>query len=287
MSNSDLKSEECKGKIKVKLFFIRHGFSNANQMKASGTWGRFRKNFIIDPPLTSDSIDEIIRERKNIKNIIKTPDIVFSSVLLRAQQTAHYLFPNKVVHVAPWIKEIKPGRDNTPNTPMIQRMKIQDPRLKKITRKHNGVHEPIYTGFVWKSKQWLPGALKSDYNFFMQNWLPTHIRDIILTKKNKNGTPVPTELSIAVIGHSAFMRKFIAKTKDKPNNVGIIQLQYCYSYENLQLEPFKLYTPLTTLQPTNCDPKTGECDKDRYKDRIRVIFRGFPQHSKNKNNIYK
>ena len=56
-------------------------------------------------------------------------------------------------------------------------------------------------------------------------------------------------LVIFVVGHSSFMKKYIGKAKDKPNNVGIVQLNFCLEPRYEKKEEDKQSSATQSKQP--------------------------------------
>jgi broad specificity phosphatase PhoE len=118
----------------INLYFIRHGYSCANYKKDIAR--NFLEKLIFfftkpkDPHLTDKGIEDLKNYKKRLCDKIPKPDIIFSSYLLRAMQTASYLFPNRKINIAPHVGEIGYGRDNTPNKPSIQYKNFRTERNK-------------------------------------------------------------------------------------------------------------------------------------------------------------
>lgn len=255
--------------IKVTIYFIRHGFSCANSLQNYGWKGRIQKAIDprgFDPELTYYAINQIRNERKNITKIIGgDPDIVISSILLRAIQTGRYLFPKNKIVVAPFLKEFGFGVDNIPSNPKKHIEK--DPNLRK-----NVIYDLVLSGNKFKS--W---TKKDDYNKFMYEWLPEFLRYILQEQpriKYKHG------IKIAIIGHSGFMKKYIQSVeKDTINNIGIVELHFCFNLKKRKM--YAINCPkIKSFQGINCD-KMGQC-YDNSTSCNKLIFHGFP-----KNNIIK
>ena len=95
----------------IKFFIIRHGESQANYIQNTST-SPFRKIVTLgfktlaveDPQLTLKGIadSEAYNNRKHQDHI---PNLVFTSVLSRAQQTALLMYPSTEVFVTPFLKE--------------------------------------------------------------------------------------------------------------------------------------------------------------------------------------
>tara|TARA_B110000977_G_scaffold165342_1_gene212444 strand:+ start:1148 stop:1636 length:489 start_codon:yes stop_codon:yes gene_type:complete len=91
--------------MKLEVYFIRHGESWANKIQQ--TYGSIQW-CIADPSLTPKGMDD----SKGAK--CPQVDIVCCSELLRAKQTAIYMYPDKHIYVVPGTKELGLGLDNIP-----------------------------------------------------------------------------------------------------------------------------------------------------------------------------
>jgi hypothetical protein len=85
--------------IHLTFYFIRHGFSRANCVKSRKRLGAIRHHFIRDPDLTQWAKDHMPTHQA------PDVDIVCTSSLYRAIQTALRMFPSHPVHVVPFVRE--------------------------------------------------------------------------------------------------------------------------------------------------------------------------------------
>ena len=199
---------KCNGKH-VKILFIRHGFSCANSLqKYSPISGSLKRLLYTDPPLTLRGVKDIIQVRKHIPKDFQNPDAVFSSVLIRAIQTAHFLFPNKIVNVAPFIKELGVTAGNQALSLNDQKQAIidQNKLLKdkgidvgnfKISYSLVTNHGPVKLN--WKQ------AHEISYDKFIF-WLEAVLPYVLHHQKVDTSNP---QINVVVVGHSNFMKKYI------------------------------------------------------------------------------
>ena len=98
--------------MKINVHYIRHGESEANiaQQERCGTVGHL---LMRDPQLTKCGMET----SKALASTAPRADVVISSELLRAIQTALYMYPNRFVHVVPYLNELGGGYDNLPWPP--------------------------------------------------------------------------------------------------------------------------------------------------------------------------
>ena len=103
--------------ITLNIYWIRHGFSCANYVKAT-SWVPFSHTFIPDPKLHCDGVEQAMKLGKYFKRINVKFDLICSSMLLRAMQTA-LLIKNEIdekqkLYVLPYIAEKGSTVDNIP-----------------------------------------------------------------------------------------------------------------------------------------------------------------------------
>jgi broad specificity phosphatase PhoE len=253
--------------------------------------GRISKAGKQDPPLTNKAIEDIITARREI-HALGEPDIVLSSVLLRAIQTAHYMYPNKTVYIAPFIKEIGFGLDNKPNDPRIQAKNFQQAQqnYNEYAERNNlpkaesraSVSYQFVTGKTdtadenaqgWKKYRvsWKL-AQEVHYKTFLV-WLEKVLPFLAM----ENNIKEKSEITIAVVGHSSFMKKAIKSARrDKPFNVGIVELNFCYRQDS-QNRRYTLHQ--INQQACRCGPLLSLHERpDPNKEELcnGVVFRGFP-----------
>jgi len=280
----------CEG-YHIRVLFTRHGFSCANAKKYyGGMMGRIQKAGIRDPPLTNYAIKDIIEARGEIHDLGE-PDIVMSSVLLRAIQTAHYMYPNKTVYVAPFIKEIGFGIDNKPDDPRTQTEKFQQAK-KDYNRYAEKRGLPLAESRASLDYRFVTG--KEDTSHDAEGWKKyrvswklaqeVHYKTFLVWLEKvlpfiakANEIPDKKDINIAIVGHSSFMKKAIKSARrDKPFNVGIVELNFCYR-KDPQTGKTGLHT--MTQQTCGCDNILSLHDNpdDSKKEYCNgVIFRGFP-----------
>jgi broad specificity phosphatase PhoE len=278
-------------KYHIKILFVRHGFSCSNARQYHhGTSGRFGKAFMKDPPLTNYAIAEITNvARPWLKRNKIKPDIVLSSTLLRAEQTAHFLFPKKTVYVVPFIREHGFGKDNVARKPREQLMKFAkaEKDYNKFAAKlkmpgvKQSIHAPIDYHYV---KNHWDEAQQVNYDKFIM-WLEQKIVPRVVSSQKK-------EYLIAVVGHSAFMRKNIEtelkrkgeqdnKKLNNPDNVAMVDLNFCVrTNPSLGHRRHKREWELHPIDPKSCRCRKFHSLRDVPHRRSKlcngVVYRGFP-----------
>ena len=99
--------------MKATVYYVRHGESEANVVQHQQGCGGIKHLLMKDPPLTEQGIQAC----KDNSSSVPEVDIVLSSQLLRAIQTAVYTYPNRFVQVVPYLNELGTGLDNVPLSP--------------------------------------------------------------------------------------------------------------------------------------------------------------------------
>uniref|UniRef100_A0A6C0BPJ5 Histidine phosphatase family protein n=1 Tax=viral metagenome TaxID=1070528 RepID=A0A6C0BPJ5_9ZZZZ len=179
--------------MSIEVYFIRHGLSCTNYISAyKGPHLQFERVFYKDPPLIHTG-----RLHAEMVGQLWAPDVdvVFSSTLRRAQETAHALYPRHKVIIAPFLKEKARGPSNNPckhlRCTYCDYSFVRSGRFKKFANSSN-IHK-FWTVF-------LP--------YFLQ------------------GRTKP--LKIAVVTHSLLMRRDLGRQglQQKPHNLAIVSQHY-------------------------------------------------------------
>lgn len=170
--------------MKVTIHFYRHGESEANVTQHQMKCGDVRHLLMRDPVLTKAGVDKSVESQNDAPEV----DIILSSQLLRAIQTALYTYPKKFVHVVPFLNELGCGLDNSPLDNIHQKNILKNDFYRvEYTNNHN------------------------EKNFI--EYLKVHILPRFSNKNNIN---------VAMFTHSRLMRKYLNKSMDDlPNNVRI------------------------------------------------------------------
>lgn len=188
--------------MKVIVVFIRHGFSCANTIEKFGSISdQYKRLLYLDPPLTNYAINNM-RSMKKKYNKVKF-DYILSSTMVRAEETALSLFPDREILVVPFVKEESLGLDNTIIDSPMEQLQFINKKLK--SKKLN------YYYSVGENDTWTDDAHESDYEKFKNIILVDIVKN---TKFKRRERPIV----IALVTHSIFMQK-IFNTKNKPQNV--------------------------------------------------------------------
>ena len=190
--------------IKLTIIHVRHGLSCTNVIQAFAPeefkWNRYRYR---DPELTSRSLD-------NIKTVEAPGDVdaVFSSTMIRAQETALHLYPNRTITLVPFMREIGDEAENT----------ISESHFEQKTLIGEAMSNRIDPQYVVDSNDiWTKDAYKTDYNKWLQ-WISKWVRQ----QHKKTGKK---SFKILVTTHSSLMMK-VFNLQERPNNICMISSEY-------------------------------------------------------------
>ena len=103
--------------MKLVIHFFRHGESQANVVQSSQPFGAVRHLLMLDPTLTDAGIQRCIDAQKDAPCV----DLILSSELMRAIQTALYTYPERFVTIVPYLNELGTGLDNVPMCKDVQK----------------------------------------------------------------------------------------------------------------------------------------------------------------------
>lgn len=170
--------------MKVIIHFYRHGESLANVIQHQHKCGDIRHLFMRDPQLTDTGIRDSIKSQTEAPDV----DIILSSQLLRAIQTALWTYPKKFVHIVPFLNELGTGLDNLPH---------------KLDEQKEILGQDYYRVIFTEDKH--------------EDCFITYLKKHIIPRFKSKDT-----IEIAMFTHSRFMRKYLKMTLNElPNNVKI------------------------------------------------------------------
>jgi broad specificity phosphatase PhoE len=220
----------------INLYFIRHGYSCANYKKdlAKSILDKIINIFSKprDPQLTDKGIIDLKKHRQKVKKIIPKPDYVFSSYLLRAIQTANYLFPKRKIRVLPYIGEIGYGVDNKPNRPSIQYNFLKGKKViysylgeKNYKRSKNRLDKLDYLFDSYKIRKDKPINNFHKFLSLLNSFTKKDIKNIV------------------VVSHANFLKKLFRELdiddnpdkKNKPENGSVIKIVLVSTKRGLEL----------------------------------------------------
>jgi broad specificity phosphatase PhoE len=144
------------------------------------------------------------------------PPILCSS-MVRAMETSLYAFPNKPVHVIPYIAEVDSREVSKTNTPL----KYED-QMAKLRRSGSDVSQLLKFDLAPRdhphrassSKDSKDNFVKNSYVEF-KNFMPSALEQL-WSQINSGGEhlDVPDEIPVVVVGHGSFMKTIAAKECD-------------------------------------------------------------------------
>lgn len=201
--------------MKVNIIYIRHGFSCANSVQyLGGFFQQLHRLVMLDPELTHYAKQQITKHRDQLKQSLHV-DIVCSSTMIRAIQTAAYLFPKRKISILPYIKEKGRTAGNIP-APWKEQM-------KKLTKSQRELLNP-----EWSQHQ---GRAVTDHQSFM-TWLAQHLPDLL---QHHHVSKHRKEVTIAIVMHSRYMQKSLTKGI-LPKNVQGFLFHYEWDADQRRLE---------------------------------------------------
>lgn len=218
--------------MRIVVDYIRHGLSCSNVIPIYG----LRVDRPIDPPLTDLAFEYIT---KYGHEMVEPVDLVFSSTMLRAEETAMCLFPRRRIIIAPFMKEIGRGRENI--------------LLDYADRSHNG--NDYSNVVVGNPPEWTDDAQQTSPHNFV-DWLYDYVEEWL------KGDPLrihSERVYVAITTHHNVIQKLFNLTTTSPNNVSRIRITY-KNRRRIRL-PYKQSVRFDGMVPpdeiTGCD--IGRC----------------------------
>jgi len=192
--------------VTVRIYWMRHGLSCANVIREFSLMGLLTQHTYKDPSLTDCAIQHAAVLGSRIRDAMATrsenwtsPLMVFSSVLVRAMETALYNFPGESVYPIPFVAEDDRYADNMP-------FEWEEQHEKKLMRPPNTrqlINHLAINNFVNPSKD--PdrdGEHKNDYAMFKREF--PKMLSILLPEENvRSGAVIPA----VIVSHSGYMRR--------------------------------------------------------------------------------
>jgi broad specificity phosphatase PhoE len=196
--------------VTLNIYWIRHGFSCANYVKAT-SWIPFSHTFIPDPKLHCDGVGQAMKLGKYFKRINVKFDLICSSMLLRAMQTALLIYNEQSkgpcettkemneeekkevvpIHVLPYIAEKGSTVDNIP---------------KWIHTGYKPLQYGEIDGLHYNSNE------LSNHELFDSKVLPQLIN--YLRKMSDNSAD--RNFNVAIVSHHHFLEKSFGKFFNNP-----------------------------------------------------------------------
>jgi len=216
---------------KVEMYLVRHAFSCANLVNYYGVGARDRimHTQMPDPMLTSCGE---LRSRKGAARLDELkvmPDIVLSSSLLRAIQTASLMFPNTTVTPVPYISEQSPGSDNRAADVEIQRRRlVMDPVSNVSSMLDGKVDLSWMTHDIFGKRG--PRTTEPNFRDFLSFMAEVFLPQIPAELKSKETLKIAVVTHSHFLAHSAVVKQRCRKFYEvKPRNNQVLQIDFKYS----------------------------------------------------------
>eukprot|EP00420_Gonyaulax_spinifera_P008971 CAMPEP_0197945436 /NCGR_PEP_ID=MMETSP1439-20131203/125909_1 /TAXON_ID=66791 /ORGANISM="Gonyaulax spinifera, Strain CCMP409" /LENGTH=702 /DNA_ID=CAMNT_0043568691 /DNA_START=211 /DNA_END=2319 /DNA_ORIENTATION=- len=227
----------------VYILATRHGVSCAN---VAQQWNNFTRglshNIIKDPGLSGFGIHEAEVASSQTQEWLEKKgwgvDIVVSSVLMRAMETAIYQFPTteptQTIYVAPYIREHGPMLDNKARGDDEQEARLPSNISRRVV---------INRTFAKQVGQYKSGKWSDFLKFLAQVLLPQGFPKLIAERTGIMASDRKKPIVIAVVTHSLFMAKDLGTEcgrffperggKKKPLNNQVVGVRYKLKGGNL------------------------------------------------------
>lgn len=259
--------------VTLRVYWMRHGWSCANAMKAMGSavtngtfWQRSQAQALSltfasygDPGLTDVAIARAQELGKPIRQKIleetggKVP-LAFSSAMVRAMETSVWNFPEWPVRPIPYIAETGMTPDNIPWSWHDQEGKL---RREPTTHQHLNMIEWDVNDPAHRDRATV--ATKSDYSLFT-SYFPRILNELYESGKAERGD-ADSEIPIVITSHSGYMKEHLECTapgNGKPRNNEVWIQKY-----TVQLGAWN-----ATLKPAGC---TKLLDRDYFPEAPSVL----------------
>jgi len=234
----------------VRIQFIRHAFSCANMVQQFAKKGSLKRwggslgqHFLRDPMLSECGAVRSASAGEMLGNTAKAPpDFVLSSSMLRAMETAAYMFPGSTITPVPYISEnrhIDWELDNLPLDVPSQLMQlakaIDSNRTDKGPLRSLAEEKKLDLRWMKDAKFGKEGSssprMSSDWEKFED-----FMANVFLPQVDVQKYPHPHLLTIAIVSHSNFLKGIPDVKKycshlysDKPANNQVLELLFDYS----------------------------------------------------------
>lgn len=193
---------------RVNIFFVRHAMSCTNALHHHGktVLARLVRLLYRDPLLTDAGVRQARKQGDNVRQQVPISfDLVASSSLMRAMETAHFMFPeaSRIVPL-PYVAEWHHVREN-------RSLPIETQR--EILAAVNPTILPRLD-LRWAHDT---GRNKAKCNEFVR-WIGEHLYDLL---PDESGGTLP--LNIAVVSHSTYLSKCVVELGGaKPFNAQVV-----------------------------------------------------------------
>lgn len=198
----------------INITYVRHGFSCSNLASSLRDFTKTKTEYTEDPALTLHGIDKTLKIRSEFKHALREkklyPNVICSSELLRAIETALLLFKDEIVlhkksvNVIPYARETGNHISN-----LVIDRDIQLGILEST---------PAFDEFDFTSEK--PAVLwRLDHNTNVSNY-EMFINWVALNFKLRQG------LNILVVSHGNFIADHVLKTSRVLDNNDCVNVRY-------------------------------------------------------------
>lgn len=258
--------------ITVNLYWIRHAYSCANILGKKGVVASALKSVVtIDPALSTEGVQQAkdLNTALQTDIFLKNPDIVLSSNLRRAMETAMYAFNDIVdssnlvpIYIVPHISEARHplassfniDKENAP-LPASELKKTFNNLKTDTTQKLNtNVKFDLIDELDPNSK------LGPDYEKFIKDVLPK-----ILDLLSANVQSEKEVYNIAIVSHSHFITQHILATDQQKRQIANTEIWQ--ETLSLTVRSVSVLDKYHHLKPKDC-PTNGEIFCQRYEGKI-------------------
>lgn len=269
--------------VTIRAFWIRHGTSCANIIRQLTVLGILTQHTYADPSLSDCAVQTAQQLGRKIDPAIKAqaeavgykgPILVFSSVLVRAMETALYNFPGVNVYPIPYIAEEDRSTDNTP-LPWYIPDKADgesDQKESKLAREPN---DPATIGRL----TFVPGVndaddpdrdgeYKDDYNMFKKEF-PKVLAALLPEEHIVAGATIP----VVLVSHSGYMKNNLkCDGSNKPRNNEVWTKDYTVDL----LKPSDLLAAerSAALRPSVLEERTPSCEPGIFDQSVYPVYTG-------------
>lgn len=195
-------------KNSINLIFIRHAHScgNAKEFSSKHKLYKLMKLQTRNPSLSDLGLIQVEHARETVPEL-KNVDVVYSSEMVRALETAAHLFPTQTIRICPFVAEVPTNQvfvslkldlENAPESKETTLVRLE--QLNYDTRRFD---YSLYDEFTTSTKPTRPSPHKFWVNVVVRHWLNPDSPFCILGK------------TVALITHSHLINEILKGTVGK------------------------------------------------------------------------
>jgi len=202
-------AQQQRRSINVNIYLVRHAESCTNVIARRQPWhAQYKRLLYTDPPITNDGKEAAQQLKAALKAKGVKPDLVLSSRLLRAIQTAQELYPRRNVHPVCGLAETVGGTSNKFSSVKNQKPFLRHPERVKYRMETSALK--------------CNDAVDKKWRFFMAELTPILLQ-LIATRRPcaKRYEPI----TVVIVSHSQWIQKFLGMQKRKLKNLHTFKLR--------------------------------------------------------------